>query len=655
MLASAVKERARRSAKLCGAGLLAVLVLSCGGPSSTPNTSPHIENQDASSPGLKVSLTDWGLSSIDDIGFLTVALFEHDSAASELSLYDLRKVPPKASTANARVWRSEAPILTSGGFLLSRFDRGNYNRLGGTFGSFAKAPSTGDARLLGGNVGLRFRFTQAEKGFTGVWFHLFDDRASSAERTYLHTGAASHLTFEIRGLLGDEPLLLAVADREWLEKGDARAIGPVSAYLESGAVTRTWQRVLVPLSDIPPDVEHEELASLVLQVASKGTGEVAIRNMGLLASADARLPIDTIVASKTSRAKRDLRRAMWVWQTEALLGDVALRDQLLATCKSQNITDVFLQLVPATLGTNSWSAMLDLVADLHKVGVRVDALDGSPKYSQAKNHHVALEIAGVVVASNRIEPAQRRFDGMRFDIEPYLLPGFSGPAKASILGDYLSLLDKLHAVASSGELPLGADIPFWFDGVDRYNKPVAVVRGRPVSELVMDRVDNIAVMAYRTRIYGPDGVIAHAIDEIEYAEATGKAVFVGLETGPLPNEHVRDFDAKPQEAADRLLVWTEGRRQLRVVHYRAEEHKKFAAARAEHAGARVFYMRSETIAPASKITFNRDTLASLEEATLQIEEELGLYDSTAGIAIHAFGSLHKLRDTRVAEPPNASP
>ena len=655
MLASAVKEGARRAVKLRCAGLLAALVLACGGPSSTPNTAPKIEIQDPSSPSLQVSLTDWGLRSIDDIGFLTVALFEHDSAASNVSLYDLRKVPPKLSGPKARVWRSEAPILTSGGFLLSRFDRGNYNRLGGTFGSFAKTPSTGDARLLGGNVGLRFRFTQAEKGFTGVWFHLFDDRASSAERTYLHTGAASHLTFEIRGSKGGESLLLAVADREWLEKGDARTIGPVSAYLESGAVTRKWQRVLVPLSDIPADVEHEELASLVMQAASKGKGEVAIRNLGLLASADARLPIDTVVASKPTGAKRVLRRAMWVWETKALLGDFALRKQLLATCKSQKITDVFLQLVPATLGTASWSAMLDLVADLHEIGVRVDALDGSPNYSQSASHHVALEIASAVVTSNRIESAKRRFDGVRFDIEPYLLPGFSGPGKARILGDYLALWDKLHAVASSGKLPLGADIPFWFDGVDRYNKPVAVVRGRPVSELVMDRVDNIAVMAYRTRIYGPDGVIAHAIDEIEYAEATGKGVFVGLETGPLPNEHVRDFDAKPREAADRLLVWPEGRGKLRVVHYRAEEREKFAAARAVHAGARVFYMRSETIAPASKITFNRENLGSLEEATLQIEEELGLYDSTEGIAIHAFGSLHRLRDTRVAEPPNASP
>jgi hypothetical protein len=233
---------------------------------------------------------------------------------------------------------------------------------------------------------------------------------------------------------------------------------------------------------------------------------------------------------------------------------------------------------------------------------------------------------------------------LRFDIEPYLLPGFSGPAKTPILRDYLALFDKLHVIAKSGALPLGADIPFWFDGEDRYQEPVAQVAGRPVSELVMDRVDNVAVMAYRTRIYGPDGVIAHAIDEIEYAEATGKAVYVGLETGPLPNEHVREFDRQERSRADRLLVWVEGGRGLRFTHFRFAERQEFSAARAAHPRAHVLYMRSETIAPASKITFNRDNVADLREATKRITEELGLYDSTLGVAIHAFGSLHELRD-----------
>lgn len=622
-------------ARLARAWVLCV-VLSCGGTTPSP-TSVELHVQ---GPTATASLADWRLTSVSDIGFVTVALLEHDSGSAELSLYDVRKEAPKRVDASARVWRSEAPLLASGAYVVSRFDRGNYNRLGGTFGSFSKLPSAGDAQLIGGSSGLRFRYRRAKDGFAGLWLHLFDDRALPEERTYLHTGAASHLTFEIRGSQGGESLTLAVADREWLEKGDARTIGDIGSYLPTGRVGLDWQLVLVPLSDIPPEVEHEELASLVLKVNSLSAGEVSIRNLGLLASSEARLPLEPAPTTSVSR-KRSLRRAMWVWKTEAILADDALRERLLATCAANSISDVFLQVVGGDPEVAAWDAMLGLVADLHAAGVRVEALDGSPKYSKAEHHDSALGVAKAVVQSNRSQSKARQFDGLRFDIEPYLLPGFSGPAKHRILQEYLALLDKLHKVAKAAGLPLGADIPFWFDGFTRYHEPIARVAGRPVSELVMDRVDNVAVMAYRTRVYGPDGVIAHAIDEVEYAESTGKAVFIGLETGPLPNEHVREFVRSPRKGADRLLVWPEGRG-FRLIHVRAADSKGLAAALAAQPRARGLYLRAETIAPASKITFNRKSAAQLEQATLRIVEELGPYDATVGVAIHAFGSLHTL-------------
>jgi hypothetical protein len=597
-------------------------------------------------PTATASLADWRLTSVSDIGFVTVALLEHGSGKAELSLYDVRKEAPKRVDATARVWRSEAPLLASGAYVVSRFDRGNYNRLGGTFGSFSKFPSAGDAQLIGGSSGLRFRYRRANEGFTGLWLHLFDDRALPEERTYLHTGAASHLTFEIRGSRGGESLTLAVADREWLEKGDARTIGDIASYLPTGQVGLDWQLVLVPLSELPPEVEHEELASLVLKADSISSGEVSIRNLGLLASSEARLPLEPAPTTPVSR-KRALRRAMWVWETEALLADDTLREQLLATCAANAISDVFLQVVGAAPGSAAWDAMLGLVADLHSAGVRVEALDGSPKYANAEHHAIAVAVAKAVVQSNRSQSKARQFDGLRFDIEPYLLPGFSGPAKRRILEEYLAVLDKLHKVAEAAGLPLGADIPFWFDGYTRYHEPIARVAGRPVSELVMDRVDNVAVMAYRTRIYGPDGVIAHAIDEVEYAESTGKAVFIGLETGPLPNEHVREFVRSPRKGADRLLVWPEGRG-FRLIHVRAADSKGLSAALAAQPRARVLYLRAETIAPASKITFNRSSVAQLQQAALRIVEELGPYDATVGVALHAFGSLHTL-DKKVSD------
>ena len=47
--------------------------------------------------------------------------------------------------------------------------------------------------------------------------------------------------------------------------------------------------------------------------------------------------------------------------------------------------------------------------------------------------------------------AEERFYGVRYDIEPYLLPGFHGPRQSAILRGLLSLTDReIDELRSSG-------------------------------------------------------------------------------------------------------------------------------------------------------------------------------------------------------------
>lgn len=612
----------------------------CPGSRTTPASDEPVMAEEGQ-PETELVLKDWSVRDLGALEFVSIGLLKDRGSAVKLVIYDVRERVPQRQPPDTVVWRSAAPMLEDGAYVLSHFDGGNYNRLGGTFSAFQRAPSQSQVNLRQGH-GLHLRWKKVEPGFAGVWMHLYDDRVRPAERTYLHTGAAAFLYFEVRGGKGGEDLTLRVADRSWDDKGDSLPIGKVALFVPNGHITRNWQSVRVPLSALPRGIEHEELASLVLSAERDGAGEVFIRNLALIADENTEVPRGT--ASKRGMV-RPLHRALWVWRTRAIVGDPAENDALLAICESEQISDVFLQLLPAKKGrlrhASDLVEMLPLVAALHGKGVRVQALDGAPEFALKAHHDQVLATTKAVIKSNRQSRAAERFDGIRFDNEPYLLPGFAGPQKESILRDYLEILDKAHAITMAAKLPLGADIPFWFDSHDRFQEPIARLDGRPISELVMDRVENVAIMAYRTSVYGPDGVIAHCLDEIEYAELTGKDVLIALESVRLPDEILQEFTPGGGEG-DFLLLRAVGKGKLRVTWFAEEQAMSAHRRAAASPGTRLLRVRFEASAPSDKLSFHKRSRKAMSEAMTSIAEELSGHSSLRGFAMHAFDSMRML-------------
>lgn len=526
----------------------------CGVPSGqAPKKSQSNPAVVPSRPHATISLADWGLESVAQVGFVSTGLLEMEGKAPRLAVYDVRPAPPQKPASESSLWRSEAPTFENGVYVLSHFDAGNYNRLGGTFSVFERAPSAGTVDLRTRQGGLMFRYQRAQEGFVGFWIHLYDDRARPRDRTYLHTGSATFISFEIKGRRGGEDVTLRIADRNWDTREDSLPIGPVARFLPKKRIRRRWQRALVPLSALPERIEREELAALLFSVESPSAGEITLRNLALVESTDAAVP----KGRRRRTPRKSMPRALWVWNTRALAASRESQARLVSFCRDHQIGEVFLQLLPPPPGRHrkarDLAPMLPLVQELHRNGIRVDALDGDPHFALPKHHARVLDTIRAVIHSNRRAPAQGRFDGIRFDNEPYLLPGFAGPNKEAILRSYLELLKRARFLTRRHKLRLGADIPFWFDGRTRFEEAIAALDGRPLSELVIDRVDNVAIMAYRTNVYGPDGVIAHSLDEIEYAERRGKSIYVALETIQLPDETLQEF-AEGEQQSDLLLL-----------------------------------------------------------------------------------------------------
>ena len=261
-----------------------------------------------------------------------------------------------------------------------------------------------------------------------------------------------------------------------------------------------------------------------------------------------------------------------------------------------------------------WNPLLirPLISQLHQVGVKIHALDGDPRFALREWHGRVIATLASIIQYNRESPPQERFDGIRFDIEPYLLPSFGGVQKEAILQQYLSLLAASQTLTRQADLALGADIPFWFDARNEFFEPTAEVGGRPVSELIIDIVDNVGIMDYRTQAYGADGVIAQGTQELQYAAKRGNEVFLGLETVELPDETILAFSPASQRGSRILLERMEG---TKVRLYWIPDGQ-WERVQKDHLFSSPFVVLGQTqttFAPSGKLTFANKDLQDLEE------------------------------------------
>ena len=372
------------------------------------------------------------------------------------------------------------------------------------------------------------------------------------------------------------------------------------------------------------------------------------------------LPAEEPLVPPSGAAAEPGLRATWVWNTDELLRDERERGAFLAFVEEQKITRVFLYL-PAAEGERpsagyvpfDGSALAPLLAALHARGALTYALDGDPDYVREENHAGVVRTVRRVAEHNRARPAEERFHGVRYDVEPYLLPGFQGPARAEILDDYVRLLTDLADAAHAEGLRVGADVPFWFDaGDEETGEPFeAVLDGvrRPVLDHVMLAVDDIGVMAYRTSAQGPDGAIMHSAGEIERGRSVGVGIFVGIETTRLYDEELYTFRGEGrvgvpelQDApwivlqdlgGDRVRVWlADGERALRALETQV----------ADPGTLRYWFAGQPVPLPGDRLSFYSLGADAMRDVTEQIVRQFADDPAFLGLAFHDYRGLSAL-------------
>ena len=597
-------------------------------------------------PSREVDLAAWGLPSLDALRYARVGVVH--GAAPTLVVYHLGADEPAATRALSDA--TAAPPFSDGRFVIAHYRRSDDNRLGGAFNGFARAPAHAAAAVDAAEGALAFTWRRPAETFAGFWVHLFETTRPPADRVFCDARRARWLTFEVRGAAGGEPIQLNVSDRDAERRQDSAAVGPLAAFLPAGRLTPEWQRAWVPMTALPASIDPARLAGLIFLVDPAATGpsegRISVRDLALTVTQEAPPPP---AASAGAAGAKALRKAMWLWETRRLLAAPGEVERLVAFVETHGFTDLFVQVPYAPPEGEHWSATWDepglarLTGALRGAGARTHALDGAAWYARPVWHDRVLATLDQLAAFNARVPPESRLAGVRYDIEPYLLPEFEGRHREKVLRDYVSLLSRIAARTRTAGLELGVDVPFWFDARDEVTGEwAAPLDGGPVSDAIMDIVDNLGLMDYRTAAWGADGVIAHASGELAAAAARGKQVLIGLETVPLPDETLMIYDAgarsrwdvfadlvvEPLDGGRARLTWVPPERRD------AEGRYAWAAA-----GSRLLRHREALHVPAAKITFATHRPRDLDETLAQAREGLQHAPSLAGFIIHSYESF----------------
>ncbi len=623
--------------------------------------------QDQVRPALTTAVSglDWGIQGPEGVRFGRLATVD----LPEGPRLEVRRISEVPAVQASTVPVGHTPAFSGNTLIVADFSQANRTGLGGFFGTFQRSPSLARAYVRRGSDGrraLEMEFTQQSGGFSGLWIQTYDAELPKEARSYLDTRAFTTLSFWVRGGEGGERILLKVADPSWEAREDAVVIGEVASFLPSGRLEPGWQQAIIPMDRFPVEVRRDALALVVFEAGDEGISKVELGPMGFSIETGGLPELPPPIRAAAAPVSR--QKATWFWDTGEFLENPDLIPPLLEFLEEEGFNRVFLQL-PGDQGRGGLlgelaidvETMRPLVSGLNAKGIRVFALDGYPRYALPEYHTGVLSTIGHVAEYNSAVLPTERFFGVRYDIEPYLLPAFHGPGREALLGHFLNLIEASVQSAHESGLVFGADIPFWYDVVsdDRHQQVTATFNGetKVLSEHVIDLVDEVAIMDYRTVAHGADGTVRHGTGELQYASRQGKPVLIGLETGPLPDEVLFEFGGEPEvgipsaPTATPVVLAAPARDSIQVIlirdtgspsAFREAIESWMEEKRLGPEGVRWWSTTRTVEVPGEKLSFAGQSPEMLEEVMRATAEEFGFYPSFAGFAVHHAGSYRTL-------------
>ncbi len=433
------------------------------------------------------------------------------------------------------------------------------NSLGGGYNSFSREPSRArtyldpDIHLSASGHSLRVTAHREWEGFCGVWFNFYP----AVSHRFFDARSHPYLSFWIIGRKPGGDFDIKMVDARGEATEDALATRPLHAYLPRGIINR-WQKVVIPLADFP-EIDPGALVRLVLVFPVPGDFQFYLDDIQFDSAPDDVAAVPSSGEQEPAAGRQKIPyHSMWVWNTGPLLASAKAAESLFDFCSRNGLKEIYLSVDFAGSSggvadsITDAAAYADFLSAAHLRGLRVEALSGAPSWAAGRRHEEALDAVRAVLSFNAAMTPDGRFDGIHFDVEPYLLLGFALPDyRKQILEQYLEMVAQCRDAAREGHLDFTCDIPWWFFPLtaDTRQQFTVIFGGKDatVGEHVTDLLSSVTIMDYRNEADGAGGIIRFGIPALAYAARLHKQVHVGLETSAQRDTRVKFVLAIPEE------------------------------------------------------------------------------------------------------------
>ncbi|WP_421382367.1 amidase [Bacillus salacetis] len=209
-------------------------------------------------------------------------------------------------------------------------------------------------------------------------------------------------------------------------------------------------------------------------------------------------------------------RATWLWNPWMIVNDEA---GTLSFLESKQLNKVYVQ-IDRDIPIGVYQRFIEKASEK---GMQIYALDGAPDWVAPKGYVHQDQLMMWLELYQRSSSIQQRFSGVHLDVEPYLYSGW-GTKKGATVKSYQALLLRAKKSTDQLNLPLEADMPFWFDEISYSN-----IYGKGLlAEWVIKTTDGVTIMAYRDSA----ALITEFVKkEVNWAGTYAKSVVIGVETG----------------------------------------------------------------------------------------------------------------------------
>lgn len=253
-------------------------------------------------------------------------------------------------------------------------------------------------------------------------------------------------------------------------------------------------------------------------------------------------------------SKISLSASSWLWGSPSSFTDTQMQ-QMFSFCQQYNIKTIYLEIddyvpimmisdLPARQArlTTYNTAVTKFLATAARYGLRVQGLGGNIDWINRPNDSFSSTLLKYILDYNNSHSSSTQFEGMQYDIEFYNLPDFSADPVA-FSTKYLRLVQNLIRQAKADQnavtakFQLGFATPFAFGTKGIVPQFLWAGQTKPLAYHILDLLNTFSgsydvLMDYRNYALGSDGSIAHAKDEIDYAQhsAPNASVVVGQDT-----------------------------------------------------------------------------------------------------------------------------